>query len=151
RRLCELLVSRDVGSRKRWFVAHQICDNLVFGLVRCALNVLLATQSSVLRIFDVIFLLVSRLLDQRLLQLLRNLREQRVTALRRFKLSDGARGIESAHSGVLPGAKRKRAAALFLQRLLGRDKSPRNRVVDCGMQGVDAAGEQLVVRVKGDM
>src|SRR5258708_23873838 len=90
-------------------------------------------------------------MDQRIFQGLSKLSEQRVTAVTRLKLSNGARGIDSAHSPILPGGKRKCAAPLLLQGLLGSEKSPRNRVVDGGMQGIDAARQQAVVRVEGDV
>jgi hypothetical protein len=54
----------------------------------------------------IIYLPLSRLLDQGIFQRLRKLSEQRVTVLRRFKLADGTAGIDSAHSGILPGGQR---------------------------------------------
>src|SRR5262249_15712663 len=71
--------------------------------------------------------------------------------LRRLKLADRPLRIASAHSGILPGAKRQCAAALLFRSLLGGDKSPRDGLVYGGMQGIDGAGEQAVVRVGRDV
>ncbi len=75
--------------------------------------------------------------------------KQRVTALRRIELPDSAFGIDAAHAGIFSDAKRERGAALLLRGLFGGEKSPRDGIVDRGMQGIDAAGNQAVVRVEG--
>src|SRR5579883_1885830 len=145
----EVWIIGNVGPGSRRLIAHQIGDDFLFGLIRHALNVLPATDNGMLRILQVIFLLLPRLLDQGIFHLLRKLAQQRVAALGRLKLADRPRGIAAAHSGILAGAKRKGAASLLLQGLLGSEKSPRDRVVYGGMQGIDAAGEQGIVRVEG--
>ncbi len=59
----ELLIIGNVGSRKRRFSAQQIRDDLVFGFVGCAADLLVAAERGVLRVLQVICLLLPRLLD----------------------------------------------------------------------------------------